>query len=253
MPEEQLADVEASLWQRVRQDGDESARHRLIEHYRGYAHTVAAVLYGRRIDDDIPFDDYVQWATLGMVESVDRFDPSQGILFRTFASHRMRGRVLDGIDSATEKQRQIAARRRARQERTQAIKELASDGRTAGAGKRGPDLQELFSVLAEASVGMALSIMLEGTGMIEEQQAIEIRAYEHIELRQLREKLHACVGRLTQQEQSVIRLHYLDEMPVQDIAGMMNLTKGRISQIHRQALTKLKGLLAMSPRPDIVL
>jgi len=102
-------------------------------------------------------------------------------------------------------------------------------------------------------VGMALSIMLEGTGMIEEQRPIEVRAYEHIELRQLREKLHACVGRLTQQEQSVIRLHYLDEMPVQDIAHMMTLTKGRISQIHRQALTKLKGMLVASPRPDIVL
>ena len=59
--------IVAALWQRLRRDRDANARAALIEHYRPFARKVAAMLYGRRIDDDIVFDDYHQWALLGMI------------------------------------------------------------------------------------------------------------------------------------------------------------------------------------------
>src|SRR5882724_4737212 len=101
----------AQLWERVRLHTDASARAALIESYRPFAKMVAATFYGRRINDEIEFDDYHQWSLLGMIESIDRFDPGRGVKFETFASRRMHGCIIDGIESATEKQRQIAARR----------------------------------------------------------------------------------------------------------------------------------------------
>ena len=117
---------DAALWSRLRGSGDGLARDELLKRHIPYARVVAATLYGRRFHDEIPFDDYLQLARLGMLEAMERFDPERGVQFRTFASRRMHGAILNGLERATEKQQQIAARRRVRAEALQDVKELAA-------------------------------------------------------------------------------------------------------------------------------
>jgi RNA polymerase sigma factor for flagellar operon FliA len=59
--------------------------------------------------------------------------------------------------------------------------------------------------------------------------------------------------RLTQQEQTVIRHHYLQEIPFDEIAAHMSLSKGRISQIHRSALQHLRDALSQTRSFDVSL
>jgi RNA polymerase sigma factor for flagellar operon FliA len=232
---------EESLWQRLREHTDAGTREALIERYRPFARVVAATYFGRRIDDDIEFDDYHQWALVAMIESVDRFDATRGIQFKTFASRRMHGAILDGIESATEKQRQIAMRRRLREERVTTALEAAN-----GAKAKGDDsFDNIFRVLAEVAVGLALGMMLEDSGMIAPapDATVPDQAYAQAEQRQLAMSLRRAVKSLTEQEQTVIRGHYIEEQLFSDIATQMGLTKGRVSQVHKQALEKLRRTL----------
>ena len=238
-----------ALWDRLRRRGDADARAALIESYRPFARKLAATLYGRRIDDDIGFDDYHQWALLGMIESIDRFDPGQGAKFETFASRRMQGCVLDGIESTTEKQRQIAARRRLRSSRLADVRTLA------GADVSTLRDDDLLGYLSEVGMGIAVSMMLEGTGMVETPASVDAIPdgnYERAELRLVRGSLQASIGLLSKQEQNVIRSHYLDDHPFDDIAARLQLTKGRISQLHRQALGKLRQSLGAGRQRDFL-
>lgn len=241
---------ELDLWRRLHEHADAAAREELIGHYRPFAKVVAATYYGRRIDDDIDFDDYHQWALLAMIESVDRFDPRRGVQFKTFASRRMHGCIVDGIESSTEKHRQIAMRRRLREERTAvtlAAATAASSGRPAGS--------DIFEVLAEIGIGLALGLMLENSGMIAPppDAIAPDQAYSRLEIRQLAESVRCSLGQLSEQEQTVIRAHYTEDMRFNDISTRLGLTKGRVSQIHHQALGKLRQLLGEGAHLDVAL
>jgi RNA polymerase sigma factor FliA len=243
-----LATVDAGeefvVWRLLREEDDAGARERLLALHMGYAKVVAASYYARRFHDEIEFGDYLQYARLGLLEALERFDPSRGVQFRTFAARRMHGAILDGIERLTEKQQQIAARSRLRAERMQDVKVLA--GERSGSGTGVPqDAQQLLAYVAEAGIGLALCWMLEGSGMVDaEGEAATQPFYRSTELRQLRDRLLHSIEGLPAAERTVIRSHYLQEVPFEQIAATLQLTRGRISQLHRRALHRLRGLLA---------
>lgn len=82
---------EQALWQLYKQQGDEEARMKLIEHYQPLVFKVA---YGfREVVEDVM--DCVQEGTVGLIEAVERYDHSRKVAFSLFALHRIRGRILD--------------------------------------------------------------------------------------------------------------------------------------------------------------
>src|SRR3954462_9829203 len=68
------------LWRRAR-NGDQGARERLIEMHMPLARSLA-VQYRHARE---PLDDLCQVANLGLVKAVDRYDPSRGIAFTSYA------------------------------------------------------------------------------------------------------------------------------------------------------------------------
>lgn len=246
------ATAESDLWSRWLESADADARNALLTLHLPYARTVAATYYGRRIHDEIAFDDYLQYARLGMIEAFDRFDPARGAQFRTFAARRMHGAILDGIERSSEKQQQIAVRQRLRKERLSAVKDAAGAGTKPVRARDGDDL---FRYLADVGIGLALCSLLEGTGMVDAGEALNRlsaeRHYEPIELAQLRRRVIELVDRLGPQQRIVIRYHYLQEHSFEEIADMMAVTRGRISQIHRQALETLRVGLGSGDGCDV--
>jgi RNA polymerase sigma factor for flagellar operon FliA len=194
---------------------------------------------------------------MGLVECVDRFDPAHGVQFRTFAARRMHGAILNGLERCTEKNQQIAVRKRLQQERLEAAKASAAENKSGAADKQ----DEVFRYLAEVGLGLALGVLLEGTGMIDDESfgnactaaSPEVSYFRKSEIQRLQQLVRDLVKRLTQQEQTVIRYHYLQETPFDEIAEHMKLSKGRISQIHRSALARMKDVLSQSGSCDLSL
>lgn len=215
-----------------------AAREALIKAHMPYARTMAAMMYARRAHDDVEFADFLQWAQLGLIEAIDRFDPSTNSRFRSFAGPRIRGSVLTGLEHLTERQQQSAALRRWRVERVPSMH--ASDVASRA------QLDNVFEALAQVGMGLALGFMLEDTGMLSrgEDDAEPDAAYRSTELRQIRSQLATLVKRLGVQERRVIDLHYFQRQPFEEVAHEMQLTKGRISQIHKRAVESLREQLS---------
>ncbi|MEJ8839024.1 sigma-70 family RNA polymerase sigma factor [Ramlibacter sp. AN1133] len=234
---------EAILWQQLRQGGDAAAREQLLALHMGYAKVVAGTYYARRFHDEIEYADYLQYASVGLLEALERFDPARGVQFRTFAARRMHGAILNGLERFTEKQQQIAARQRLRAERMADVKALA--GERSGAETGTPrTADQLLAFVSEAGIGLALCWLLEGSGMVDDAGAtVSQPFYRSAEMRQLRERLVLAIEGLPAQERTVIRSHYLQEVPFEEIAASLQLTRGRISQVHRRALVRLRGVL----------
>ncbi len=244
---------ESALWERWRNEADETARERLLDLHMPYARIVAASYYAKRMHDEIEFGDYLQLASLGLIEALGRFDPKVGVLFRTYAARRMHGAILDGLEQQTEKQQQIAARQRIQAHRNEVIKEGAGNphGRRAGAtAPSEPD--QVLRYVAEVGLAFALSWILDGTGMMDLGERSENLAfYRSVELEQLRKRIVDLVDSLPAQEKHVIRVHYFQEETFEKIAEILHLSRGRISQLHRKALLRLKDALRAQQDCDV--
>jgi RNA polymerase sigma factor for flagellar operon FliA len=246
---------EGELWARWKSQGDPQARQALIERHLPYARTVAARCYARRIHDEIEFGDYFQLASLAMVESVDRYRPGQGAQFRTFAAHRMHGAILDGLEKLTEKQQQVAVRQRLERERLEAAKLNARDRVQGSSSVAAAREDELFAYLAEVGIGLALGVLLEETGMFDRDAGgVATDAdqhYKRVEMAQLKGRLAAMVEALPPAQRSVLQWHYRHDQSFVDIAQRLDLSRGRVSQIHKQALESLRQALAGCPPCDV--
>lgn len=236
---------ETQLWRRLREQNDAAAREQLLARHMSYAHVVASSYYAKRFHDEIEFGDYLQYASVGLLEAMERYEPGRGAQFRTFAARRMHGAILDGIERLTEKQQQIATRQRMRGERLQAMKEIAIEQAGLPAGAAPKSTEQLFKFVSEVGLGLALAWLLEGTSMVEEPDRAEaVPFYRDTELRERRQRLLRAVDELPPQERTVIRSHYIQEISFEEVAATLKVTRGRVSQIHRQALLRLRSAVA---------
>lgn len=216
-------------WAHFIETRDPDLRIALIERYSEVARALAARLYADRQIRELEFDDYFQYAMIGLMEAVDRYAPDRGAIFKTYATHRIRGAILNGVEKLCEKQQQIAARTRLRDERSKVLADAAAEE------------MDPFLRLAEMAIGTAIGFMLEDSPMyLEADLPIECGAYRSRELKDLTRTLRELVSKLPESEMRVIQYHYFQQISFEEIATLMHLTKGRISQIHRSALLHLR-------------
>ena len=95
----------------------------------------------------------------------------------------------------------------------------------------------------DIAVGLAIGYMLEGSGMYQDDSHVQARTgYDKAELDQLCEILRRLVELLPEQQKKVIEHHYFFSRGFDEIGLTLGVTKGRISQIHKQALLELRVL-----------
>ena len=218
-------------WARLRSTRDEAARAELAASYQPFARMLAAKAYARRTGPEIEFDDFLQLARVGLMEAIDRFDPALGCKFETYASARIRGSILNGLEAFTEVQQQIAARKRVVSGR---VKDLIAQPEGAAEG-------DVFTRLADIAVGLAVGFALEDSGMHVPGEGWAVdSAYAGVALKQLRERVRQMVEALPPRHRSVIYAHYLQHVSFDEIAASMALTRGRIAQLHREGLVLLR-------------
>jgi RNA polymerase sigma factor FliA len=226
---------ERALWRRLREEGDTSAREIILMHYLPFAKILAAKVYSRRRHDEFEFGEYVQFGTVGLLESVSRFDPERGVKFKTFAGRRIIGSILNGLEHLSEKQEQISFRHRLHSQRLESIRGKQPDGSNS---------EELFGYLAQVAIGLALGYILEDSGMFQKRNSSYMsNGYASVETSQLRERMNSLLDKLPERERRVLKYHYMNHVPFEEIAGILSVTKGRVSQIHKHAIELLREAL----------
>lgn len=218
---------EPGLWERWRTTRDPTVRATLVNRYLWLAKAVTVqVVRSRSPHEGLDYRELVQLATVGLMDAIGTFDPARGTPFAQYAGKRARGAILDGIDRHSEYHAQAALRRTLQRERTQSLAER----------KPGRSKAKLLADMVDTAVGLAIGLMLEDTPMYSDEATAAPDPYNGGELLLLREQLRYIVEGLPEQERMVMGYHYYNELPFKDIAELMQLSKGRISQIHAKAI-----------------
>ena len=219
--------AEASLWRRARFEDDRSSRETLFNRYLTLAKSVA-IKHVRRRRSGTDRGDVEQFAFEGLLQALDRFDPLQGVPFGAYARRRIAGSIADGMATMSEMDAQFSLRRRLQRERLRSL-DVSNDG-------------DPLVVLADLAVDLAVGLLLEGTGMIEGGDE-RPDAYEGLAWRQAQAALVGEIERLPDAQATVVRQHYHTGLSFAHIADLLKLSRGRISQLHRDAIERLRRRL----------
>ncbi len=186
-------------------------RDRLVEHYMPLVKLLAAKM--SRAVEPSSRPDMFGYASVGLLDAIDRFDPAIGVKFETFGSRRINGAMGDGL-------RAISYFPRGAENRASRVIEKIVP----------VDFQ---SAISEDGVRLDETISDPLDGEIDD---LSMLASDHSEV------VKALVH-LPERERMVITQHYYLKKPLKEIGKMLGVTESRTCQLHRRALGMLQGVL----------
>jgi RNA polymerase sigma factor for flagellar operon FliA len=194
----------------------------------------------------VQVDDLIQSGMIGLLEASNNFDHGKGASFETFAGIRIRGAMLDEIRRGDWTPRSVHKNSRMVSE---AIKLLeASLGRDVTdievAEKLDISLNDYHHILSEVSTGKIIGIedLSTGADAISNMEDVNNNdPYDNFEKIVFKKSLTACISTLPEREALVLSLYYDEELNLREIGQVLDVSESRVSQIHSQAMHRLKG------------
>ena len=195
-------------------------------------------------------DDIMSAALVGLINAAERFDESKGVLFRTFAEHRIRGAIFDEVRKLDWFSRSL------REKHTRLMQAISNLEKRYGrypdeeqvAAAMHMDIDEYHNLLSQVchlgcvSLHETLDNSAAGRSFLENLADKNGRdPMAKIEASELTQKIAAHLEKLTEKERLVISLYYYEELNQKEIAEVLEVSEGRVSQLHSQALIKLKA------------
>lgn len=212
---------------------------RLIETYRSYAHAIAAEVL-RKLPRSVDKDEARSAAELGLVEAANAFDPSRGVLFKTFAYYRIRGAIYDSLRKMGWLSKQYPKLRF-----ETGMNEYLADysaGDTSDAAPQN-ELDEIRQLTSSVVSCYLLSLESIGYEVAEDPARSPEESYRS---REEQSRLRAAVAQLPPKNRLVLEEYYFREVTLEEIGKKLGLSKSWVSRIHAKSLDMLRELLEQS-------
>ena len=200
-----------------------------------------------RLPANVQLDDLVQSGMIGLIEAAKNFDGSKGASFETYAGIRIRGAMLDEIRKGDWVPRSVHKNARMVAQATAELESLL--GREVKdievAEKLDITLNEYHDILNDVNSGRILGI--EDLGVDEdvlhneEHLNFSDTPYVHTQTERFNASLLQAIKTLPERDALVLSLYYNDEMNLKEIGAILDVSESRVSQIHGQAMIKLKA------------
>jgi RNA polymerase sigma factor for flagellar operon FliA len=220
-----------------------------VMQYMPLVKVIAGRLFSMRFFDGVPFEEYVQYGAEGLLQALRRYDPTLGAKFETYAQHRIKGAIMSGLERSSEVNQQVATLRRMARERIDSLIQ-ESDGVMPTLKD---DPQSAFDRLVNVSLGLAVAFMLDDSSMFQHSTSFHWEdGPSNLAYKQLQQRLHGAISMLTDKERAVLEWHYFQHETFEVASEQMGLSKGRISQLHRSALNKLRESLTVRHMDDLI-
>ncbi len=209
-----------------------------------------------RLSPQLTIDDLLSVGVIGLLDAIERYDPSRHTNIKTYAEYRIKGAMLDELRSAEwapkQLQKKINDLKSAYRRLEQKLDRPPSEEEVAKELGIAPD--ELFKLLQDANGSVTMSL-----------EDIEYRVgqggdgdyniYEHIqdknaddpltllEKSDFKDHLVKAMDRLPEREKIILSLYYWEEITFKEIGKVLSISESRVSQLHSQALIRMKAYI----------
>jgi len=196
-----------------------------------------------RLPASVELDDMIQEGMTGLLDALQRYEPQPGLNFETYARMRIKGAIYDSFrrdDILPRHQRQrLKSIEEATRELGQRLGRAPEEVEIAEAA--GLSIEEYFEVLDSAVSICIMDELPEGIEPADDQAD----PMQMVSLKEHTGRIEKLLQRLPDRERQVIALHYQEQLSYREIAYVMQLTPGRICQLHTQAMVRLRSGLGV--------
>ena len=229
--------IEEKIWNEYLQSGDVNRRAELIGRYLPYLKGIARTIFFQVRAPELDLEDCIHFGMVGLLESMNRYNPERKINFQTFAYRRIRGAILDGIRKFSERLDRQSLRKTNLEKRTESIVE----SRALETGR-----EVFFDTILEVTIDLAITCLLERAGK-QDTKTYQDTPYDQMENSILVKQLFQLVENLRQTEKTIIVYHYFFDLSFTAIAESLGISKTRVSQIHAKVIADLRNKLELTP------
>jgi RNA polymerase sigma factor FliA len=220
------------LWKTYKDREDNFYRDRLISNYIPFLKGIVSKVYAK-LPKTVDIMDLENYAYLGLIDAIKKFNLNRNIKFETYATYRIRGAIIDGVrkqDWLSRSQRSRIKNNYENQLEDNGVRNYFSDWENDKFVMLSIDDPDFYEKKIADSSGSDDSI----SGLYSAMTA------DFAEKVQNKLFLKKAIGKLTAQERKVIFLYYFKGKNFKEIGQSMHITESRVSQINKKMLLTLK-------------
>lgn len=206
-----------------------------------------------RLPSNIELDDLISSGVIGLMDAIDKYDPTRDNKFKTYAEFRIRGAILDELraqdwvprsvrDKSKKLDRMVA--------KLEAELGRAPNEREVAAGLE-VSLEEYHSLVNQVKPVSVLSVDDQSSyANFDKKSIINIldgsklnNPLMQLNVKKVQKMIAKCIEGLPERQRLVLSLYYYEDLNLKEIGKVLRVTESRISQLHAQAVNKLKTKL----------
>jgi RNA polymerase sigma factor for flagellar operon FliA len=204
-----------------------------------------------RLPLHVELDDLVGAGVLGLVDAVRKFDSRKDVKLESYARHRIRGAMLDGLRCVDSASRDMRKKEKSAERVYRSLE--AKLGRAPDnaeiAEALGLTLAKWHRMVGELravgfdwlrpidSVGAKDPCEPTGESLAADGRHTQFDLCYHRERRDL---LGQALRRLPDRDQEIVQLYYHHDLTMRQIGGRLGIDESRVSQLHAAALARLR-------------
>ncbi len=225
---------------------------KIIEEYAPLVKFIAQKI-AVRLPANVELDDLLSAGVIGLMDAIDKYDPARDNKFKTYAEFRIRGSILDELRAQDWIPRSMREKAKfveraihkieQRQGRSASEEEIAQEIKM--------DLNEFRGLLNQCKSIALISIDDTGSFANGERKSLlailesgpESNPLEKLTGQELKDQLSKFIEELPEKQRLVLSLYYFEELNLKEIGQVLEVTESRVSQLHTQAVLRLRAKL----------
>jgi len=203
-----------------------------------------------KLPSHVELGELVSAGTLGVLDAAEKFDPSRGIKFKTYAETKIRGSILDSLRNLDWAPRSLRKEEKNLDKITQELCGTLSREPTEKeiCDKLEITQDKLFKIIQGGDNSRWVSLEEYIDRIKEKEQRNRLKnepvdpRLSPLRLCELAEKkriLSWAISKLSKRDQQIVSLYYYDELTMNEIGKVLGLNESRISQCHAAAIRKI--------------
>ncbi len=228
-------------------------RDRLIREYAGLIRFIAQKI-AARLPSNIELDDLISSGVIGLMDAIDKYDSNRDNKFKTYAEFRIRGAILDELRSQDWVPRSVRDKAKMLERAYLKVEQLK--------GRQATD-EEVCIELGMTTeqyhemLGEVRSVSLLSYDDLTNLSSVDKRAihgngeagskvptpFSELGVAHLKRLVTEAIEDLPEKQRLVLSLYYYEDLNLKEIGRVLDVTESRVSQLHSQAILKLKARL----------
>lgn len=224
-------------------------REEMIIKYLPYVKYIASRLVAGK-PPGVEFEDLISFGIIGLIDAIERFDPSKGLKFETYATLRIRGSIIDELrkiswipKSAFSK---LNSLNHIKDELEKKLNREPSDEELSSYS--GMTLDEIKNI--ESYINYISVVSLEEVLFKSDEEDVKIKSIIKdgtspqpdviIEDNEKLVMLKKAIDMLSDKDKNILNLYYYEKLTLKEIGKVLNVSESRVSQLHSRAIVRLR-------------